>query len=130
MNTSTSELQLGDIGQIGITVADLDKAVTFYRDVLRIKHLFSVPPNMAFFMCGNTRLMLSRPEKADGERFKAALYFKVPEIHGAHETLVARGVSFEARPHLLAKLTDHELWIAFFRDPDANLLALMCEKRG
>jgi methylmalonyl-CoA/ethylmalonyl-CoA epimerase len=30
---------------------------------------------------------------------------------------------------LVARMPDHELWMAFFRDPDANLLALMCEKR-
>ena len=35
----------------------------------------------------------------------------------------------EVEPHLLAKLPDHELWMAFFRDPDDNLLALMCEVR-
>jgi hypothetical protein len=26
-------------------------------------------------------------------------------------------------------LPDHELWMAFFRDPDENLLALMSEVR-
>jgi len=30
----------------------------------------------------------------------------------------------------LAKMPDHELWLAFFRDPSRNLLALMCEKRA
>jgi len=39
-------------------------------------------------------------------------------------------VKFEAAPHRVAKMPDHELWMAFFRDPDRNLLALMCEKRG
>jgi methylmalonyl-CoA/ethylmalonyl-CoA epimerase len=31
--------------------------------------------------------------------------------------------------HLIAKMPDHELWMAFFRDPDGNLLALMSELR-
>jgi methylmalonyl-CoA/ethylmalonyl-CoA epimerase len=28
---------------------------------------------------------------------------------------------------MIAKMPDHELWMAFFRDPDKNLLALMSE---
>lgn len=40
-----------------------------------------------------------------------------------------RGVPFDDAPHLIAKMPDHELWMAFFRDPDRNLLALMEEKR-
>jgi methylmalonyl-CoA/ethylmalonyl-CoA epimerase len=39
-------------------------------------------------------------------------------------------VTFEAEPHLIAKLPDHELWMAFFRDPGRNLLALMGEIRS
>ena len=73
--------------------------------------------------------MLSRPERPDSERFASALYFKVADIRVAHEALAARGVIFEAEPHRVAKMPDHELWMAFFRDPDRNLLALMCEKR-
>jgi methylmalonyl-CoA/ethylmalonyl-CoA epimerase len=130
MNSKKSELSLGEIGQIAVTVDDLESAVTFYRDVLGVKHLFNAPPAMAFFACGNVRLMLSRPEKPGGERFGAVIYFKVTDIQSAHAALVGRGVSFEADPRLIAKMPDHELWMAFFRDPDRNLLALMCEKRG
>lgn len=130
MNTNDPNFPLGDIGQIGVTVSDLEKAVAFYRDALGMKHLFNAPPTMAFFAAGNVRLMLSRPEKPDSERFGCALYFKVVDIHAARDALAARGVTFEAEPHRLAKMPDHELWMAFFRDPDRNLLALMCEKRG
>ncbi len=45
-----------------------------------LKHLFSAPPAMAFFACGNVRLMLSRPEDALGERVGATLYFRVADI--------------------------------------------------
>jgi methylmalonyl-CoA/ethylmalonyl-CoA epimerase len=130
MNANNPDFALGDIGQIGVTVSDLEKAVTFYRDVLGMKHLFSAPPGLAFFAAGNVRLMLSRPEKPDSERFSAAIYFKVADIDAARNVLAARGLTFEAEPHRLAKMPDHELWMAFFRDPDRNLLALMCEKRS
>jgi methylmalonyl-CoA/ethylmalonyl-CoA epimerase len=31
---------------------------------------------------------------------------------------------------MIAKMPDHELWMAFFRDPDKNLVALMSEVRS
>jgi methylmalonyl-CoA/ethylmalonyl-CoA epimerase len=80
MKTETSEVALNEIGQVGISTSDLDEATAFYRDILGLKHLFSAPPGLAFFAAGNLRLMLSRPEKEDSERFSSALYFKVAEI--------------------------------------------------
>jgi len=128
MKSDVSEVALNEIGQVGISISDLDKATAFYRDILGLKHLFSSPPGLAFFAAGNLRLMLSRPEKEDSERFSSALYFKVAEIEQTHDLLVTRRVKFEAAPHRAAKFPDYEFWIAFFRDPDRNLLALMCEK--
>ncbi len=130
MNTPSQSFALDQLGQIGLSVSDLEKAVGFYRDVLGMKHLFSAPPSMAFFAIGAVRLMLSRNEKPDSERFGCALYFKVADIKGTRDALAARGVIFEVEPHMLAKMPDHELWMAFFRDPDRNLVALMCERRG
>ncbi len=98
MNSAPLQFALSDIGQITLTVNDLDQAVAFYRDALGLKHLFSAPPGLAFFACGNIRLMLSRREKPDGERFSAALYFKVGDIETAHSALAGRGLSFEAKP--------------------------------
>src|SRR6266446_6711260 len=121
MDLNVSQFGLSELGQISVTVSDLDRSVGFYRDVLGLKHLFSAPPGLAFFGCGSVRLMLSRPEKADGERFGAALYFKVADIELARTALAGRGVSFEAEPHLVARMPDHELWMGFFRDPDCNL---------
>jgi methylmalonyl-CoA/ethylmalonyl-CoA epimerase len=129
MSSSDSAFGLSDIRQIGVLVTNLEKAVAFYRDALGMKHLFSAPPGLAFFAAGTTRLMLSSPEKPDSERFTSALYFKVKDTQQARRVLLARGVSFEGEPHRVAKMPDHELWMVFFRDPDRNLLALMCEKR-
>jgi len=130
MNFDNPAFALSDIGQIGCAVSDLERAVVFYRDILGLKHLFSAPPGLAFFAAGDVRLMLSRPEKADSERFTSAIYFKVSDIQAARDALASRGVTFEVEPHRVAKMPDHELWMAFFRDPDRNLLALMCEKRA
>jgi methylmalonyl-CoA/ethylmalonyl-CoA epimerase len=124
-----SPFGLKDIGQIALSVADLEAAIPFYQQKLGMQLLFSAPPGLAFFGCGKVRLMLSRPEKADGGTPSGAIYFKVPDLDSAHRILTGRGVVFEAQPHLVARMPDHELWMAFFRDPAGNLLALMCEKR-
>jgi methylmalonyl-CoA/ethylmalonyl-CoA epimerase len=122
-----TSFDLGQIGQIALTVSDIGQAVAFYRDSLGMRFLFQVP-NLAFFDCDGIRLMLSLPEKAV-EGSSSVIYFKVADIQRAFETLASRDVSFEAEPHLIAKMPDHELWMAFFRDPDRNLLALMSEVR-
>ena len=122
---SDTPFGLSAIGQIGITVADVDRAIAFYRDTLGMKFLFQVP-QMAFFDCGGVRLMLSVSERP-AETYSSILYFKVPDIRQAHRTMAGRGAAFEGEPHLLARMPDHDLWMAFFRDPDRNLLALMSE---
>ena len=122
---SPARFGLSAIGQIGITVTEIDRAIAFYRDILGLKLLFRVP-NMGFFDCGGVRLMLSGSERP-GETYSSVLYFKVPDIQQVFQTLAGRGVGFDREPHLLARMPDHDLWMAFFRDPDRNLLALMCE---
>ena len=120
---------LSKIGQIAITVSDLKKTISFYRDTLGMKFLFEVP-NMAFFDCGGIRLMLSLPEKEKKQLYSSVIYYKVDDIQKTYDTILSRGVTFEAKPHLVAKLPDHDLWLAFFRDPDENLLALMSEVKS
>jgi len=90
--------------------------------------LFQIP-KMAFFDCGGVRLMLAVAEKPEFDHPSSTFYFKVAEIQAVAETLKARGVEFETPPHLLARMPDHDLWMAFFRDADRNLLALMSEVR-
>jgi len=41
--------------------------------------------------------------------------------------LESRGVAFTLGPHLIAKMDDHDLWMAFFNDPDGHVLAVMQE---
>ena len=121
---------LSQIGQIAVPVSDIERAIAFYRDALGMRFLFQAPPGLGFFDCGGVRLMLDAPAKAQAENYSSVIYYKVPDLQAAFATLSARGVVFEAKPHLIAKLPDHELWMAFFRDPDENLLALMSEVRA
>jgi methylmalonyl-CoA/ethylmalonyl-CoA epimerase len=117
---------LSQIGQISVNVHDLERAAAFYRDTLGMKHLFTVP-KMAFFDCNGIRLMLGLPEKPEFDHPSSVIYFKVDDIQDAFATLSKRSVKFEGEPHLIAKLQTHDLWMAFFRDSENNLLALMSE---
>ena len=125
--TTTLTFGLSRISQIAIPVKDVPRAVAFYRDVLGMTFLFDAPPQLAFFECGGIRLMLSRPEKPEFDHPASVIYYKVPDIRAAHDTLVNRGVRFEGEPHLIAKMPDHDLWMAFFWDVEGNMLALMSE---
>ena len=119
---------LARIGQIAITIKDVERSVAFYRDSLGMKLLFQAPPNLAFFDCDGVRLMLS-PSEGTSETFSSVVYFKVDDIAKTHQDLSSKGVPFDREPHMIAKMPDHDLWMAFFRDPDRNLLALMSEVR-
>lgn len=126
---SSDEFTLSRIGQIALTVNEVDRSINFYRDILGIKMLFRAG-NLAFFDCAGIRLMLSPPEGEFEPRASSVIYFRVRDINEAYETLVARRVSFIDKPHLITKMPDHELWMAFFKDPDGNVLALMAEVRN
>jgi catechol 2,3-dioxygenase-like lactoylglutathione lyase family enzyme len=117
---------LARIGQIALPVHDLDRAVTFYRDVLGLAFLFRVP-NLAFFDCAGVRLMLSPPETAELERHSSIIYFTVEDINSAYQTLSDRGAQFDDQPHIIANMDTYDLWMAFLRDPDGNLLGIMSE---
>ena len=124
-------MQIAKLHQVAAFARDLDEAVTFYRDTLGAKHIATCdPPGLAFFSLLGVRLLL---EKAVS---KATLYFWVDDIDASHQELLARGVPFEQEPHLIHRDADgtfgpvgSEEWMAFFRDPSGNLLALTTRKQ-
>ena len=131
MNTNIASTGIGisRVGQIAINVHDVERAATFYQDVLGLKLLFKAGPGLAFFDCGGVRLMLTLPEKPEFDHPGSILYFAVPDIQAAHARMKEMGVHFEDEPHLIAKMPDHDLWMVFFRDSEGNLMGLMSEVR-
>lgn len=126
----SNDIKLSAIGQIALVVRNIDEATAFYRDKLCVPFLFSAPPKLAFFDLAGIRLMLAEPENPDETNRvgnNSTLYFNVADINRAFETLRQRDVAVEDEPHLIATLGDIELWMAFFRDPDGNLIGLMSE---
>lgn len=125
-NSKLPDDGLNQIGQIAVPVTDIERSIAFYRDILGMRFLFQAPPGLGFFDCAGVRLMLDAPAKENAGK-GSVIYYKVNELQTTFENLSAKGLIFEAKPHIIAKMPDHELWMAFFRDPDNNLLALMSE---
>lgn len=123
------DANVSDIGQIAITVSDVDQALAFYRDALGLAQLFRPAPTLAFLAAGPIRIMLTTPQGAGAVGANSILYFKVTTIEATYAAIVARGATAERAPHLVAQLPDHALWIGFVRDPDGNLVGLMEERR-
>jgi methylmalonyl-CoA/ethylmalonyl-CoA epimerase len=123
------EPALAEIGQIAVTVSDVDAALHFYSEVLGLPTLFRPAPNLAFVAAGGVRLMLTTSQGAGTVGQNSLLFFKVTNIAETYAAIVARGATAEREPLLTAKMPAYELWIAHVRDPDGNLVAMMEEKR-
>lgn len=125
--TKGEMLALGEVAQVALTITNIDASTTFYRDTLGLNHMFTAG-NMAFFDCGNLRLLLGLAEDGKQATGGSVLYFRVSDIEAAHNALVANEVQIEKPPTATHRTKEHELWLAFFRDPDGNILALFEER--
>ncbi|MEH7443266.1 VOC family protein [Bacillus sp. JJ1122] len=114
------------IGQIGIPVKNLDRAISFYQEQLGLPLLFNTE-TMAFFDCDGVRLVLSIPENEQFAHPSSVIYFQVEKMKEKYEELLAKGVSFLDEPHVVAKVGQTETWMTFFRDTEDNVLAFISE---
>lgn len=132
MNTP---LSIASLHQAAVPASDLARSVAFYRDTLGLELLAKFePPGLAFFALGETRLLVEA--SAEAKPGSGVLYFRVADIHAAANELRARGVALDSGPHAIYRDDDgtfgaagEEEWMAFFRDPNGNLLALASRAR-
>jgi methylmalonyl-CoA/ethylmalonyl-CoA epimerase len=120
--------EIAGLGQVALTVSNVARSVDFYRDAVGLRFLFSAGPSLAFFDLGGIRLMLSAPEGEFTPGSSTVLYLRVTDIEGTYAAMRQRKVAFVDEPHLIARMPDHDLWMCFFKDPDAHTIALMCER--
>jgi methylmalonyl-CoA/ethylmalonyl-CoA epimerase len=119
-------LNLDHIGQIALAVADVERAEAFFAEKLELRKLYRFG-DLTFFDCAGVRLMIEKAHHPDNIQKSSVIYFRCADIALAARELEGRGVSFTHKPHLIAKMEDHDLWMAFFQDPDGHTLALMQE---
>ena len=117
---------LNRIGQIALAVRDVDASQAFYKETLGLRHLYRFG-DLTFFDCAGVRLLMEKAKENSVIGRGSPIYFPCPEIVVAVQELKRRDVVFTSEPHLIAKMEDHDLWMAFFVDPDGNTLALMQE---
>ena len=116
-------VRLGKRQQIALVQHDVARAVPFYRDGLGLELQFEMD-GLAFLDAGGVRLMLTRPSAPEFDHRNSILYFDVADCAEAHADLTARGVPFDDAPHLVGKTATHEIWMAFCRDPEGNLIGI------
>jgi catechol 2,3-dioxygenase-like lactoylglutathione lyase family enzyme len=111
-----------------VTVVDVDKARTFYRDTLGLKLVREDLPFALVFDANGIMLRVSISKQRAGVP-GTVLGWDVPDIGAAVDGLVAAGVRFERYDFL--KQDDQGIWtsptgakVAWFKDPDENLLGL------
>ncbi|EJQ73033.1 VOC family protein [Bacillus toyonensis] len=114
------------IGQIGVPVKDLNRALDFYKEKLGLSLLFNTN-SMAFFECNGLRLMLTLPEKEEFSLSSSVIYFEVNNIKDTYERLLGKEVTFIDEPHVVAKMGQTETWMVFFKDTEDNTHALLSE---
>jgi predicted enzyme related to lactoylglutathione lyase len=122
-------LSQSHIGQVAVVCKDVARGSAFYRDVLGFRHLFDAPPSLSFFDCGGVRLMLTTVERPEDDHPGSMLYFFVSDIEGVQRDLTAKGVQFLEQPHLIAKLSDRDVWLTAFNDSEGNPMGIMEERQ-
>jgi methylmalonyl-CoA/ethylmalonyl-CoA epimerase len=117
--------------QVALVATDLGSAISFYSDVLGLPFIARFdPPGLAFFdLGGGVRLMLSATASS------ATLYLHVKDVDAAYKALSSRGVHFLHKPSLIHRDDEGHFgkkgsgeWMAFFKDPSENLLAIVERK--
>ena len=121
-------MSIRTLGQFALPVSDPDASEAFYADVLGLEKLFRFD-SLVFFDCDGVRLMLEGGDSPVEKSGGVCHYFQTSNLDKECAELEERGLVFEQAPHLIATMPDHELWMAFFLDPDGHNLALMEERK-
>ncbi|MEQ4303567.1 VOC family protein [Plantactinospora sp. B6F1] len=116
----------GPIAGVGITllVADLERSIAFYRDLLGFFEIDG-GEGSAVLASGATRLVLRAiREVAPINRRLVHLNLEVNDVTAFYEELLGKGVKFTYAPRAVNRGAKLELWAAAFRDPDGHGIAL------
>ncbi|MBO9539390.1 VOC family protein [bacterium] len=108
------------IQSVLIFVSDMDRSVTFYRDVLGLSVLSSNPAITEFEMGGITFGLQYMPAGARNNGMAVTIDFAVDDIQAMIDKLEAKGVAFVAK-----ELDQPFNKLAKFQDPDGNLLGFI-----
>jgi catechol 2,3-dioxygenase-like lactoylglutathione lyase family enzyme len=120
---------LGSYDIVGfVTIVDVERAKEFYRDVLGLRLVSEEPPFALVFEANGIMLRLAMAKELPPAR-GTVLGWQVPDIVAAARDLERAGVRFER--YDFVKQDDLCIWttptgakVAWFKDPDGNILSL------
>ena len=84
------------LAYVMLFVADMDRAVKFYRDTLGLPLKFQ-SPGWSEFVTGETTLAL-HPASGEHPAGGVRLGFNVADLHAFHKEMTAKGVKFPMPP--------------------------------
>jgi catechol 2,3-dioxygenase-like lactoylglutathione lyase family enzyme len=116
----------GAIHGVGITVlvTDLQRSITFYRDILGFFEIDS-GASSAVLASGDTRVVLRTVHDLSAEAGRLIyLNLEVGDVEAVYEELKSKGVTFVHAPRPVNRGDKLELWAASFRDPDKHNIAI------
>ncbi|MHB0878651.1 MAG: VOC family protein [Anaerolineae bacterium] len=108
---------------IAVSTPDLKRLVSFYRDTLGLPEAGHLGDAITFIDIGGTRLELiekteATEPQAEGCKGMLHIAFEVDDVQATYDYYRAKGVEF----HIPAREARPGLWVAFFKDPDGNIL--------
>jgi methylmalonyl-CoA/ethylmalonyl-CoA epimerase len=112
--------------QVAMHVADMDRAVAFYREVVGLELVARFdPPGLAFFDVAGVRLLLEVGAPS------SLIYLGVDDVTATTDRLRNEGVTIESEPHVIHVDEAGQFGapggveeLAFFRDTEGNLVGL------
>jgi len=110
---------------IAVQTPNLQRLVEFYTDVLGMPQAGTLGSNIVFVDIGGTRLeFIEKPEATESpkEQCKGPTHiaFEVDDVEATYQDLLSKGVQF----HIPPRSPQDGLTVAFFKDPDGNVLEL------
>ena len=111
-----------------VTIVDVERAKAFYRDTLGLRLVSEEPPFAIVFEANGIMIRLVMA-KENALVQGTVLGWQVPEIRAAVQDLMAAGVVFERygfmqQDELGIWTTPTGAKVAWFKDPDGNVLSL------
>ena len=120
---------LGQYHIIGfVTIVDVERATQFYRDTLGLRLVSEEQPFALVFDANGIMLRLAIAKEARPAH-GTVLGWRVPDVTATVKELMAAGVHFERFEFM--KQDELGIWttptgarVAWFKDPDGNLLSI------
>lgn len=118
----------------GFSVNDMEKARSFYGEVLGLKTSEEMEGSMAIHIEGSTQPIFVYPKKNHEPATFTILNFPVVDVEAVVDQLVVRGIKFEQYEGDLK--TDAKgifrggpVLMAWFKDPAGNILSVVEEEK-